>query len=293
MKPALTLKISLLLLIVCLSYSVHAQQEVTAMSYNIRLDVASDGENRWDARKEKVTGLMKFYEPDFIGTQEVMHHQLLFIKQQLPDYQHIGVGRDDGKEKGEYSSIFYNATKFEVKQQATFWMSPTPDTVSKGWGANINRVCTYGLFQRKKTKKLFWVINTHFDHQSAPARIESAKLIMKVIDSLNKGKNYPVIFMGDLNARPEEEPVMHVASVMDNARNICKQLPYGGIDTWNAFQFSKKPSGCIDYIFVSKNNGWQVKKFATLTDSYDMKYPSDHFPVLAVMVLKKRHRRIQ
>ena len=132
MKPALTLKISLLLLIVCLSYSVQAQQEVTVVSYNIRLDVASDGENRWDARKEKVTGLMQFYEPDFIGTQEVMHHQLLFIKQQLPDYQHIGVGRDDGKEKGEYSSIFYNATKFEVKQQATFWLSPTPDTVSKG-----------------------------------------------------------------------------------------------------------------------------------------------------------------
>ena len=86
---------------------------------------------------------------------------------------------------------------------------------------------------------------------------------------------------------------MQVASVMYNARNISKQLPYGGLDTWNAFQFSKKPSGCIDYIFVSRNNGWQVKKFGTLTDSYDMKYPSDHFPVLAVLVLKKRQRGIQ
>lgn len=98
----------------------YAQEEVTVMSYNIRLDVVSDGENRWDARKEKVTGLMKFYEPDFIGTQEVMHHQLLFIKQELSNYQHIGVGRDDAKEKGEYSAIFFDTRKFDIKQQATF-----------------------------------------------------------------------------------------------------------------------------------------------------------------------------
>lgn len=279
-----------LLLLTIIQLSGYAQQEVTAMSYNIRLDVASDGENRWDVRKGKVTGLMKFYEPDFIGTQEVMHHQLLFIKQELPNYQHIGVGRDDGKEKGEYSAIFFDTRKFDIRQQATFWLSPTPDTVSKGWGANINRVCTYGLFQSKKANKLFWVINTHFDHQSGLARIESAKLIMKVIDSLNKGKNYPVIFMGDLNAHPDEEPVMHVAAVMDNTRNISEQPPYGGIDTWNGFQFLKKPAGCVDYIFISKGNDWRVKKFATLTDSYDMKYPSDHFPVLAVLIMKKKGR---
>jgi endonuclease/exonuclease/phosphatase family metal-dependent hydrolase len=291
MRKIISALFSPLLLMAALSAT--AQDEVSVMSFNIRLDVASDGENRWDARKEKVTGLMRFYAPDFIGTQEVMHHQLLFIRQELKGYAHIGIGRDDGKEKGEYSAIFYDSMKFIVKEQATFWLSPTPDTVSKAWGANINRICTYGLFQSKKTKKYFWVFNTHFDHQSVLARAESAKLIMTKIAALNKEKQYLVIFTGDLNAQPTEEPVIHVASVMDNTRDISQQPPYGGIDTWNAFQFSKKPSGCIDYIFVSRNNGWQVKKFATLTDSYDMKYPSDHFPVLAELVLKKRHRRIQ
>ncbi len=264
-----------------------AQQEITVMSYNIRLDVASDGENRWDARKEKLTGLMRFYEPDFIGAQEVMHHQLLFIKQELKRYGHIGAGRDDGKEMGEYSAIFYDSLKFIVKEQATFWLSPTPDTVSKGWGANINRVCSYGLFQSKKNGTFFWVVNTHFDHQSVLARAESAKLIMTRLSVLNKEKKYPIVFTGDLNAQPTDEPVVHISSLMDNARNMSVQPPYGCIDTWNGFQFSKKPSGCIDYIFVSKGKSWRVKKFATLTDSYDMKYPSDHFPVLAVLILKK------
>jgi endonuclease/exonuclease/phosphatase family metal-dependent hydrolase len=276
---------SLLLLIAKIPAT--AQEQVSVMSFNIRLDVQSDGENRWDARKEKVTGLMKFYEPDFIGTQEVMHHQLLFIKQELKNYTHIGIGRDDGKEKGEYSAIFYDSVKFIVKEQATFWLSLTPDTVSKGWGANYNRVCTYGLFQNKKTKRYFWVFNTHFDHQSVLARAESAKLIMTRIAVLNKKKQYPVIFTGDLNAQPTDEPVLHVSSLMNNARSITVEPPYGGVNTWNGFQFTKKPTGCIDYIFVSKGENWQVKKFATLTDSYDMKYPSDHFPVMAVLVLKK------
>lgn len=274
-------------LLLIASKSATAQEEISVISFNIRLDVQSDGENRWDARKEKVTGLMRFYEPGFIGTQEVMHHQLLFIKEELKSYAHIGVGRDDGKEKGEYSAIFYDSLKFNVKVQATFWLSPTPDTVSKAWGANINRICTYGLFQSKKSKKYFWVFNTHFDHQSALARAESAKLIMAKIATLNKVEQYPVIFTGDLNAQPTDEPVVHVSSMMDNARTISTQPPYGSIDTWNGFQFAKKPTGCIDYIFVSKGRAWRVEKFATLTDSYDMKYPSDHFPVMAVLIFGK------
>lgn len=287
MKKVWAIKGGMASLLLLLVISVQAQLEIKVMSYNIRLDVASDGDNRWEVRKEKLTGLIRFYAPDFIGGQEVMHHQLLFIKKELPGFEHIGVGRDDGKEKGEYSAIFYNAELFEVKQQATFWLSPTPDTVSKGWGANINRVCTYGLFKHKKTKELFWVVNTHFDHQSVLARAESAKLIMKKIAAFNKKKNYPVVLMGDLNAQPADEPVLHISSIMSNARTISQEPPYGGIDTWNAFQFSKKPTGCIDYIFVSTGNRWAVRKFATLTDSYDMKYPSDHFPVMAVLVLQK------
>jgi endonuclease/exonuclease/phosphatase family metal-dependent hydrolase len=260
------------------------QQEIKVMSFNIRLDVASDGENRWDARKEKVASLMNYYEADFIGAQEVQHHQLAFLKTKLINYSSIGVGRDDGREAGEYSCIFFNTKNFELLQQSTFWLSQTPDSVSMGWDAVCNRVCTYGLFQSKKTKKMFWVFNTHFDHIGKTARLESAKLIIEKIQQLNT-KNYPVIFSGDLNCKPEESSYQYINSVLKNTRDISRQPAYGPADTWNAFAFDKKPDGRIDHIFISTHKKLSVKKFATITDSYEKKYPSDHFPILATLEL--------
>lgn len=255
------------------------------MSYNIRLDVKSDGENQWDKRKERVAALMNYYEPDFIGGQEVMHHQLMYLLENLNGYSSIGVGRDDGKQAGEYSCIFYKKDKFEVVQQSTFWLSLTPDTVSKGWDAAIVRVCTYGLFRNKKNKQLFWVFNTHFDHVGKQARLESAKLIIKKIKELNT-KNYPVLLSGDFNSKPGDEPSQYMMSNMQNARNISKQV-HGDADTWNAFKFNEKPNGCIDYIFINNDKRLSVSKFATLTDSYEMKYPSDHFPILATVHISR------
>ncbi|HLF47619.1 MAG TPA: endonuclease/exonuclease/phosphatase family protein [Chitinophagaceae bacterium] len=260
-------------------------QEIKAMSYNIRLDVASDGENRWDARKEKVATLMNYYEADFIGVQEVLHHQLNYLLENLSGYFYIGVGRDDGKEAGEYSCIFYKTDKYKVVKQSTFWLSPTPDSISKGWDAAIVRVCTYGLFKNKKTKQQFWVFNTHFDHIGKNARVESAKLIIEKIKELNT-KNYPVILTGDFNVRPEDAPILYITSEMQNTRTISK-LVHGPLDTWNAFKFNAKPDGCIDYIFISNNKKISVSKFATITDSYDLKYPSDHLPILATIIFKK------
>ena len=178
-----------------------AQAEVKVMSYNIRLDVKSDGENWWEKRKDKVAGLVNYYEADFVGLQEVVHNQLLYLKDSLTGYNFIGVGRDDGKEAGEYSCIFYKKDKYSVVEQSTFWLSPTPDIPSKGWDAALNRVCTYGLFKNNKTKKLVWVFNTHFDHMGNLARLESAKLIIKKIHELNT-KNYPVIVSGHFNSKP-------------------------------------------------------------------------------------------
>lgn len=262
------------------------QNEIKVMSFNIRLDVASDGENRWDARKEKVAALMNYYEADFIGGQEVQHHQLQFLKTKLVDYDHIGVGRDDGKEAGEYSCIFYNSKKYKVVEQSTFWLSPTPDTVGMGWDAVCNRVCSYALFQSMKTKKMVWVFNTHFDHVGKTARIESAKLITKKINELQQKKNVPVIITGDFNSKPTDEPAQYMAAAFTNCRTASKQPAYGPADTWNGFQFDKKPEGCIDYIFISSNKKLTVKKFATITDSFDKKYPSDHFPILATLELQ-------
>lgn len=281
MKRKLVSKSILFILLFISPLFVIAQQEIKVMSYNIRLDVKSDGENQWDKRKEKVAGQMNYYEADFIGGQEVMHHQLKYLLENLNGYSYIGVGRDDGKEAGEYSCIFYKKDKFTVLQQSTFWLSTTPDTVSKGWDAAIVRVCTYGLFQDKKTKKKFWVFNTHFDHVGKVARLESAKLIIKKIQELNT-KKYPVLLSGDFNSKPDEAPSQYMHANMQNTRSVSK-LVYGAADTWNGFKFTTKPDGCIDYIFVSNDKRIRVSKFATVTDSYDMKYPSDHFPILATI----------
>jgi len=262
-----------------------AQSNIKAMSYNIRLDAASDGENRWDLRKNRVAGLMQYYEPDFIGAQEVLHHQLTYLDSSLVNYSYIGVGRDDGKTLGEYSCILYNQDKYIPLQQSTFWLAAKSDSVCMGWDAVCNRVCTYGRFKNKKTNQIVWVFNTHFDHVGKIARIESAKLILQKIKQLNV-KNEPVILLGDFNLRPTEEPIQKISSEMNNARDISKMV-YGNSDTWNAFKFNQKPNGAIDYIFLNKNKQWVVEKFATITDSYDLKYPSDHFPVMATLTLLK------
>jgi endonuclease/exonuclease/phosphatase family metal-dependent hydrolase len=279
-------KCRLTFLLLALPLIVFCQQELKIMSYNIRLDLESDGENKWALRKDKVAGLMNYYAADFISGQEVQNHQLKYLLESLPGYHYIGVGRDDGKEAGEYSCIFYNKNKFDLVQTSTFWLSPTPDSVSKGWDAAYNRVCTYGLFKSKQTKQLLWVFNTHFDHVGKDARLNSSKLILKKISGLN-AKHYPVILTGDFNLHPEEQPVQEISRQMQNTRTISKQV-YGNADTWNAFKFHEKPNGTIDYIFISNDKRLSVSKFATITDSYDLRYPSDHFPVMATILLSKK-----
>ncbi|MBP6430220.1 MAG: endonuclease/exonuclease/phosphatase family protein [Ferruginibacter sp.] len=259
-----------------LSIAINAQL-LKVMTYNIRLDVAVDGENDWTHRKPFFCGQVKFYEPDFLGVQEVKPNQLTDMDSAFTDYDFIGIERD-GNGKGESSNIFYKKDKFILKTQNTFWISQTPDTVSKGWDAAYNRVCTYGLFKAKKTKKHFWVFNTHLDHIGEIARTKGIELILSKISALNT-KNYPVIFMGDLNSEPTTQRIIDLKNKMNDCKEISIAKPFGPIGTFNNFEHNKPVTKLIDYIFVSKNNNIIVNKYAVLSDSDNLRYPSDHFPV--------------
>lgn len=277
-------KIILLLSISLLIFDTVSSQTVKVITYNIRYDNPNDGENRWDNRKEFLTDQIKFYEPDFLGIQEGLAHQISFIDSVLSQYDYIGVGRNDGKAEGEFSAIFYNSEKFTPIKSSTFWLSETPDVPSKGWDAALNRICTYGLFENKVTKEKLWVFNTHFDHRGEEARNNSAKLIIKKIRKFNTG-NLPVVFTGDLNLEPESEAIKYLSTQMNDAKSVSK-IKFGPSGTFNGFNFDKPVTKRIDYIFVSKGNV-EVKKYAVLSDSKDLRYPSDHLPVYAEIVLKK------
>ncbi len=264
-------------------YQVNAQS-IKVMTYNIRLDVAVDGENDWTHRKDYFTAQIQFYEPDIFGVQEAMPHQVTDIGAALPAYSYIGTGRD-GIGKGESSNIYYKTGRFKLKEQNTFWLSEAPDTVSKGWDAAYRRVCTYGLFKDKKTKKIFWLFNTHLDHVGEQARTKGIELIVSKIAALNKNY-YPVIFMGDFNSEPGTERVIGLKKEMDDCRDVSAEKPFGPSGTFNGFKHNEPVTKLIDYIFISKNAGIKVKKYAILSDSKDLRYPSDHLPVYAEIEMK-------
>ncbi|MBK8518165.1 MAG: endonuclease/exonuclease/phosphatase family protein [Saprospiraceae bacterium] len=270
-------------LLLIISFTSANAQSIKAMTYNIRLDVASDGENRWTQRKDYFTAQIQFYEPDIMGIQEALPHQVTEIAKALTDYNFIGTGRD-GIGKGESSNIFYKPERFNLKDSGTFWLSETPDIISKGWDAAYNRVCTYGLFKDKKSKKTFWVFNTHLDHMGEVARSKSIELILSKISMLNT-KKYMVIFMGDLNSEPNTDRIIALKKVMDDSRDISSEKPFGPSGTFNGFKHNEPVTRLIDYIFVSKSTKIKVKKYAVLSDSKDLRYPSDHLPVYVEILL--------
>lgn len=278
------MKIQILIFLMALSFVNSVSQELTVMTYNIRLDVASDGENSWPNRKENLVGQLAFYAPDIFGIQEGMPHQVAYINQQFPNYSFIGKGRD-GENRGEYAALFFNTEKYSSEQYETFWLSETPNVVSKGWDAAFPRVCTYGLFVNKKTGINFFVFNTHLDHIGSIARENSLALILQKIAKINT-ENLPVILMGDFNLEPQSESISNLKKKMNDSREITNEKPFGPKGTFNAFNFENVSTKRIDYIFVSKSPQINVQKYGVLNNSYEMKYPSDHFPVYIKMFIK-------
>ena len=270
-------KLVVLFLILLMFSCSSERKSYKIMTYNIRYDNTNDGENQWSKRKEFLSNQIAFYSPNIFGIQEGLNHQVQYLDSVFNNYNYIGVGRDDGKTKGEYSAIFYNNEKFEVLNEGTFWLSDTPDEISVGWDASMERICTYGLFKNNVTNEQFFVFNTHFDHIGNMARVNSAALILKKTVEFNP-KNLPVIVMGDFNLTPDTEPIQLLSKELNDTKRVSVSKPFGPIGTFNGFKFDKPISNRIDYIFTSKQ-GVEVLKYAVLSDSKDCKYPSDHLPV--------------
>ena len=253
-------------------------QNLKVMTYNIRLSLESDKENSWDNRKAEAIQLMDYYHPDFFGVQEAVPQQMVDIKSGLRNYDFVGVGRDDGANKGEYSAIFYDAEKLKVLESGTFWLSETPQKPSKGWDAAYNRSCTYALFKMKKNARKFWAFNVHLDHVGIVARENSVQLILKMIKSFNT-KNFPVVLTGDFNLTEDTKPIKILSENLYDAYYHSKKTHYGPKGTFQAFDISKPAKERIDYIFLQK---FLCENIRTINDRREnLLYPSDHFPVIA------------
>lgn len=260
-------------------------QQMNIVSYNIRLNTPSDGENAWPNRIEMVTGLLQFHEADIFGLQEALYNQIQDIEKAFPGYEWFGVGRDDGEKAGEFSPIFYNKSKFILYEQGTFWLSETPEVPSKGWDAALNRIVTWGRFQSKVTGKQFLVLNTHFDHVGVEARKNSALLIEKKIREMTRDKNLPVILTGDFNLTPDQEPIILLKKFLKDSYDVTEQPPYGPFGTYNGFKIDADLSNRrIDFVFV--HGGINVLKYAALADFKNHRFPSDHLPVFVKVQLK-------
>lgn len=253
-------------------------QTTSVMSYNIRYDNPKDGANWWENRKESVEDLINTYQPEIFGIQEGLHHQVEYLDDSLSQYQYIGVGRDNGKTKGEYSAIFYNVTKYTLLDQSTFWLSEKSNKPSVGWDASMERICTYGLFEHKELGNKIWVFNAHYDHIGPMARIMSSKLILSKIKELNE-EGFPVVLMGDLNSTPNSEPIQTILPELEDTFAILEKVHEGPIGTFNGFDPERELDNRIDYVFVKDI---KVTSHTHVNDRRkDGFFISDHLPVFA------------
>ncbi|MBQ8531099.1 MAG: endonuclease/exonuclease/phosphatase family protein [Parabacteroides sp.] len=298
-----------LLFVVCAAFSLQAQSFVFA-TYNIRNANKGDSiaGNGWGQRYPYIAQQIQFNGFDIFGTQEGKYHQLEDLKAAMPNYDYIGVGRDDGAQKGEYAAIFYRTDKFELLDHGDFWLSTITDRPNKGWDAALPRICSWGKFRDKKSGYTFLFYNLHMDHRGVQARAESAKLILKKIQELPD--KLPVILTGDFNVDQNNESyaLLDNSGIMRDSYQIA-EFRYAPNGTFSGFHPDRKTESRIDHLFLTKE--FAVKKYGILTDTYRSertekekaeqdsnfpkevtmtKYvartPSDHFPVMIVVEVK-------
>jgi endonuclease/exonuclease/phosphatase family metal-dependent hydrolase len=244
------------------------------------MDTPADGDNSWRYRKDVAASIIKANNVDIVGAQEVLHNQLIDLKERLSEYNIIGVGREDGKEKGEYAAIFYKKDSFEEIKSGHFWISETPEIPgSKGWDAACERIATWAILKNIKTKKHIFILNTHLDHVGEIARKKGVVMILEKIEQLNN--DYPVVITGDFNSTPETDAIKTIlnSGKYEDSRLAAKETirvegtyhEYGTI--------LKENRDIIDFIIVS--NSVEVELYNVLQETLDGIYLSDHAPVIS------------
>jgi endonuclease/exonuclease/phosphatase family metal-dependent hydrolase len=279
------------LFVSCLLCAAVAAQELTVGSYNIRYknDTDSINGNGWHRRCKPMCDQILWERPDIFGTQEVLHDQLLDLEKGLGIYRWIGVGRDDGKEEGEYAAIFYNPSRVELVESGNFWLNETPDRPALGWDAACIRICTWGHFRDLQTKKEFYFLNLHMDHVGKIARREAAKLVMERITKMTDSGKKLAVLTGDFNVPQTNElyTLFTESGVLKDCYTNAQQR-FAEIGTYNGFDYHFHTTERIDHIFVTPAT--TVDAYAILSDGRwqkDMngvmsrRNISDHYPVFA------------
>lgn len=248
--------------------------DLSVMSFNIRYDTSEDGDNQWSNRKEACVSAILANQTSIVGVQEALSHQVDYLDDQMPDYDYVGVGRDDGATSGEYCAIFYHTALFELMDSGTFWLSETPDVPSRGWDANNTRITTWAELRDRRNDKVIYVFNTHFDHVGVVAREESAKLLMQRINDIAPS-DAPVFITGDFNALIRGHIFEPIQKECYSARRYAKYTD--GIKSFNFFG-KWYLSRNIDFIFY-KNA--EALAFRTIAEEYnDVPFISDHYPII-------------
>jgi endonuclease/exonuclease/phosphatase family metal-dependent hydrolase len=268
-----------------------AREPLAVMSFNIRYGTANDGDNHWTRRREMLFDLLRDEDADLVGLQEALRGQVDEILAAVPAYAAVGVGRDDGRAAGETAAILFRRDRFHVAGAGTFWLSDTPSVPgSRSWGNTITRIATWARFV-DHDGSAFWQFNVHMDHQSQPSRERSARLLVDRIGERAQAVE-PVVVTGDFNAG-EDNPAIHVLvgapdaaggalpQFMDTFRVLHPAEPEAG--TFNAFTMGTTTGPKIDYVLVQP--GTTVLAASIVRASRDGRYPSDHFPVTARMLL--------
>jgi len=256
-----------------------SKDTLTIISFNIRQSAMGDDNNAWQKRKAESVTMIKMEKPSIFCLQEALSDQLSYLDKQLPNYQRIGIGRDDGKEGGEHMSIYYQKERYELLEHGDYWLSQTPDTVSMGWDAACHRIVTWGFFRDKQTNKTFYCFNTHLDHIGEVARRESVLLIVSKIPEIVKDSKAPIYLTGDFNSDLSSDIFLPLLQFMKPARQNAPITDNRG--TFNGFGTAPNTI-VIDHIFYKHST---PISFETLDKPiYGKSYISDHYPIKAKFI---------